>query len=55
LTDTAEEISVLSELLAAKNVDFSLTQVWSKGGAGGLDLAEKVVKATEKMSDFHYI
>ena len=55
VTDTAEEISVLSELLAAKNVDFSLTQVWSKGGAGGLDLAEKVVKATEKMSDFHYL
>ncbi|MDD3016165.1 MAG: formate--tetrahydrofolate ligase [Lactococcus chungangensis] len=55
VTDTAEEISVLSELLAAKNVDFSLTQVWSKGGVGGLDLAEKVVKATEKMSDFHYL
>ena len=55
VTDTAEEISVLSELLAAKNVDFSLTQVWAKGGAGGLDLAEQVVKATEKMSDFHYL
>lgn len=55
VTDTAEEISVLSELLTAKNVDFSLTQVWAKGGAGGLDLAEKVVKATEKTSDFHYL
>lgn len=55
VTDTAEEISVLSELLTDKNVDFSLTQVWAKGGAGGLDLAEKVVKATEKTSDFHYL
>ncbi|CCK18942.1 formate--tetrahydrofolate ligase [Pseudolactococcus laudensis] len=55
VTDTAEEISVLSELLTAKNVDFSLTQVWAKGGAGGLDLAKKVVKATEKTSDFHYL
>lgn len=55
VTDTAEEISVLSELLTAKNIDFSLTQVWAKGGAGGLDLAEKVVKATEKTSDFHYL
>ncbi|WP_332407006.1 formate--tetrahydrofolate ligase [Pseudolactococcus laudensis] len=55
VTDTAEEISVLSELLTAKNIDFSLTQVWAKGGAGGLDLAKKVVKATEKTSDFHYL
>ncbi|GAB2021778.1 formate--tetrahydrofolate ligase [Pseudolactococcus yaeyamensis] len=55
VTDTAEEIAVLSELLTAKNVDFSLTQVWAKGGAGGLDLAEKVIKATERTSDFHYL
>lgn len=55
VTDTAEEIAALSALLTAKNVDFSLTQVWSKGGAGGLDLAGKVVKATEKTSDFRYL
>ena len=55
VTDTAEEIAALSALLTAKNVDFSLTQVWAKGGAGGLDLAEKVVKATEKTSDFRYL
>ena len=55
VTDTAEEIAALSALLTAKNVDFSLTQVWSKGGAGGLDLAGKVVKATDKTSDFRYL
>jgi formate--tetrahydrofolate ligase len=55
VTDTASEIATLSELLTAKQVDFSLTQVWAKGGAGGLDLAEKVVNATEKASDFHYL
>lgn len=55
VTDTASEIATLSELLTAKQVDFSLAQVWAKGGAGGLDLAEKVVNATEKASDFHYL
>ncbi|GFH39809.1 formate--tetrahydrofolate ligase [Pseudolactococcus insecticola] len=55
VTDTAAEITALSELLTAKNVAFSLTQVWEKGGAGGLDLAEKIVTATEKKQDFHYL
>lgn len=55
VTDTAAEIDALAALLTAKQVDFSLTQVWAKGGAGGLDLAEKVVKATESVSDFRYL
>ncbi|GFH41739.1 formate--tetrahydrofolate ligase [Lactococcus hodotermopsidis] len=55
ITDTADEIAVLSDLLTAKNVAFSLTQVWAKGGAGGLDLAEKIVKATEQENEFHYL
>jgi formate--tetrahydrofolate ligase len=55
VTDTAAEIAALSELLTAKGVAFSLTQVWAKGGAGGLDLAEKVVAATETRSDFQYL
>ncbi|MDN6621374.1 MAG: formate--tetrahydrofolate ligase, partial [Lactococcus sp.] len=49
------EIQALTDLLVTKQVAFSLTQVWAKGGAGGLDLAEKVVAATRQASDFNYL
>ncbi|MBR6895564.1 MAG: formate--tetrahydrofolate ligase [Lactococcus sp.] len=55
VTDTAAEIQALTDLLVTKEVAFSLTQVWAKGGAGGLDLAEKVVAATRQASDFNYL
>ena len=55
VTDTAAEIQALTDLLVTKQVAFSLTQVWAKGGAGGLDLAEKVVAATRQASDFNYL
>lgn len=55
VTDTEAEIAALSELIASKNVAFSLTQVWAKGGAGGLDLAEKVVSACQETSQFSYL
>ena len=55
VTDTAAEIQALTDLLVTKQVAFSLTQVWAKGGAGGIDLAEKVVAATRQTSDFNYL
>ena len=55
VTDTAAEIQALTDLLVTKQVAFSLTQVWAKGGAGGIDLAEKVVAATHQASDFNYL
>lgn len=55
VTDTAAEIQALTDLLVTKQVAFSLTQVWAKGGAGGLDLAEKVVAATGEASDFSHL
>ena len=55
VTDTAAEIQALTDLLVTKQVAFSLTQVWAKGGAGGLDLAEKVVAATREASEFNYL
>ena len=55
VTDTAAEIQALTDLLVTKQVAFSLTQVWAKGGAGGIDLAEKVVAATRQASDFNYL
>ncbi|NMA55277.1 MAG: formate--tetrahydrofolate ligase [Firmicutes bacterium] len=54
-TDTEAEISKLSELCQKFAVPFALTEVWAKGGAGGLELARKVMAAAEQPSDFTFI
>lgn len=55
LTDTDEEIKVLSDCCANLGCDFALAEVFAKGGEGGVELAEKVVAACEKPSDFHVL
>ncbi|WP_099222216.1 formate--tetrahydrofolate ligase [Listeria costaricensis] len=47
ITDTEQEVAALEELCAAKDIPFSLTEVWEKGGAGGLELADKVIAEVE--------
>ncbi len=47
-TDTPAEITRIEELLKEKNVNWSLSEVFAKGGEGGKDLAEKVLKALDK-------
>jgi formate--tetrahydrofolate ligase len=34
-------------------VEFALSEVFAKGGEGGIELAKKVVEACDKPSDFH--
>lgn len=51
-TDTEAEIAVLADYCKDLGVEYSLSEVFSKGGEGGLDLAEKIVKACEEPSDF---
>ena len=46
-TDTEAEIRALEELLEQEGVPYSLVEVHSRGGEGGIDLAEKVVKLAE--------
>ena len=48
LTDTDEEIEVLENYCRENDVEFALSDVFAKGGEGGKELAEKVVKACEK-------
>lgn len=45
--DSDAELTALENWCKANNVNYSLTEVWEKGGAGGLDLAAKVVEAIE--------
>ena len=47
VTDTEKELSFLENWAKEQGVELSRTEVWEKGGLGGVDLAEKVVKAVE--------
>lgn len=46
-TDTPAELALVEKACAAFGAPVALSQVWEKGGAGGLDLAEKVIAAAE--------
>lgn len=54
-TDTLAEIEYLVELCRSKNVDLALSEVFAKGSEGGIELAEAVIKACDKPSDFKYM
>ena len=47
VTDTEKELAFLEEWAANQGVELSRTEVWEHGGAGGLDLAEKVIHAID--------
>ncbi|MEK4824701.1 formate--tetrahydrofolate ligase [Niallia circulans] len=48
VTDTELEISVLKELCEQAQIPVALTEVWEKGGNGGIELAQKVLAILEK-------
>ena len=54
-TDSDAELACLHEICEAKGVEFALSEVFAKGSEGGVELAEKVVAACEKKSDFKFI
>ena len=47
-TDKDEEIEFLKNELKEKNIEFSIVEGWAKGGEGALDIAQKIIKETEK-------
>ena len=53
--DSDKEIDYLREELKKLGVELSLAEVWSKGGEGAIDLAEKVVKLTESESGIKFV
>lgn len=55
LTDTQAELSYVKEFCEARGCEFAFSEVWEKGGEGGIALAEKVLAALEKKSDFHVL
>lgn len=54
--DYEEEIAAIKEMaLKAGADDCVISEVWAKGSAGGEDLANAVVRACEKPSDFKFL
>lgn len=47
-TDTAAEVDFVKSFCESRNCEFALSQVWEKGGEGGIALAEKVLETLEK-------
>lgn len=55
--DTRDELEAIAGFCERKGVEFSLSEVWEKGGEGGMDLAQKVAEIIEKgpAPDFKYL
>lgn len=51
-TDSDEELAEIEKYCTERGADFALSEVFAKGGKGGIDLAEKIVNACEKPSHF---
>lgn len=53
VTDTEAEINFVKKFCNDRNCDFALSEVWEKGGDGGIELANAVLNTLEtKQSDF---
>ncbi|TCS80143.1 formate--tetrahydrofolate ligase [Tepidibacillus fermentans] len=52
-TDTENELQALKEMLEAEGVPFAMTEVWEKGGEGGIELAQKLIAIVEKERRVH--
>jgi len=54
-SDTDAELECLRDICIRNKAKFALSEVFAKGGEGGIELAEKVVEACEELSDFHVL
>ena len=56
ITDTQAEYEYVKKFCEERGCEFALSQVWEKGGEGGIELAEKVLHTLErKESNFHVL
>ena len=53
-TDTARELQLVEDKCHELGVNVALSEVWAKGGEGGLALAEEVVRLCEQPNDFRF-
>ncbi|MCI7106299.1 MAG: formate--tetrahydrofolate ligase [Lachnospiraceae bacterium] len=56
ITDTKEETAFVENFCKERGCEFALSEVWEKGGEGGVALANKVLETLEnKKSDFRLL
>ena len=48
VTDTESEIAYIEQFCKERNCEFALSEVWEKGGEGGIALANKVIETLEQ-------
>ena len=54
MTDTEEELKIIEQYCRDMSVDFSMCEVFAKGGDGGVELAEKVVEVSERGGEMNF-
>ncbi len=54
-TDTSRELELVEQICRGRGASFALSDVFAKGGDGGIELANEVVKACEKPSSFKHL
>ena len=53
-TDTEAELALIESKCKALGVNVALSEVWGKGGEGGVELAKEVVRLCETENDFTF-
>jgi len=53
-TDTEAELKLVEDKCRELGVNVALSEVWGKGGEGGMELAKEVIRLCEKENDFTY-
>ena len=53
-TDTPAETALVQDLCRSIGAEMVTSRVWEQGGAGGIELAEKVVELCERPHDFRF-
>ena len=54
-TDTEAELNLIRSKCKELGVEVALSEVWAKGGAGAVELAEEVVRLCETPNNFSYV
>lgn len=54
-TDTEKELQLVADKCRELNVNVALSEVWGKGGEGGKELAQEVVRLCEEPNKFSFV
>ena len=54
-TDTEAELNLIRSKCKELGVEVALSEVWAKGGAGAVELAEEVIRLCEAPNNFSYV